>query len=355
MICRKCGGEVKEGSIFCSHCGVRLQEAAGVGQEAAEVKTEGQAETAVPEETAGEAVDVKTAAQKENVEETLDMPEFEMAEQKRPEEPEQRAEQPRQPEAAPVTAAAAPVTGAEDSGAVSPTAANTPAAAAAAVPPETVKSEKPKGKKKKKVVIVGIAVTAVIVAAVLLAATLFSGGSGKWDVYGKDVIYCIRSDDEIKILNVASGKVTKGPDISDVRRSENSIDAAKQYLLGRNDGLYMVSGNNWSEVTDEAYTAAMCVSGDGIIYLAVNDDEYEMYLYDTAKKKSALVAEGLSRNIYAVVSADGKSVAYMDEKNSRCHLYINGNEQEDTIKGAYPGALSSGGKYFYYIRNSSFY
>ncbi|MDE7297657.1 MAG: zinc-ribbon domain-containing protein, partial [Lachnospiraceae bacterium] len=359
MICRQCGSEVQEGSVFCPHCGVRLQEAAGV-------RAEGQSETAVPKEVVREAadvraavqeeaVDVKTAAPEENVKEAPDMPEFEMAEQKKPEGPEQRAERSWQPEAASVTAADVPVIGAEASGAVSSTAANT-SSAAAAVPSAAMKPEKPKGKKK--VVIVGIAIAAVIVAAVLLAAALFPKGSQEWDVYGKDAIYCIQSDDEIKILNIASGKVTKGPETSYVVSSRTSIDATKQYIFSY-DGLYLVSGDTWTEVSDE-HTAGgvqMSVYGDGIVYLTVDaDDGYEMYLYDTAKKESVLVTEErLWANCSIVISADGKSVAYMDGQSNRCCLYINGKEQEDTIKGAYPIALSSGGKYFYYVKNSSFY
>ncbi len=212
--------------------------------------------------------------------------------------------------------------------------------------------EKPK--KKYTLISAGIAGAAALVVIVLLVIILSTGGSEKWKFYDKDAIYSILSEDNLKVIDVFYGKIIQEPDISEVSLRDISLDAATQLVVDGKQDLYVITKKECSIIANDVSYAAMSVSGEGIVYTVWDDNGYKLYLYNIKKKKSELVAEELESYEHIVISADGKAVAYIG-KDSRCCLYKNSRNQTETIKDAWPVALSAEGEYLYYVKNSNFY
>lgn len=215
---------------------------------------------------------------------------------------------------------------------------------------ETVKKSIPLTKKQ----ITTIAIAAVAVIFVIVMAKVLFGGSSAWEQYDKDVISLQTIDGELKVLTPATGKYTDALDSSSYSQSGTSLDGTTMFVIDAERTLYVLNKKGATEVESDVVNACMSSSGEGLMYITYEDDEYELFLYNVGKKKSSTVTDKVHRNSSIVISPDGKSVAYVDEDN-KCHLYINGKESEDTIKEARPVAIADGGKYFYYVKNDNFY
>lgn len=142
--------------------------------------------------------------------------------------------------------------------------------------------------------------------------------------------------------------------------------SADQSLTVIKDGdatLFVVDGTELVEVAQEVNYFVISNYGDTIAYITDKEDGVgTLYLYNVSKKKSVEIDD----EVYAgdiILSADGKSVAYITDcdveegwfsSSVTGNVYVskNGKEGEQVAKNSVPLAVTDGGKHVFYIKEN---
>lgn len=141
--------------------------------------------------------------------------------------------------------------------------------------------------------------------------------------------------------------------------ADKSLAVVKDY-----DGaLFVVDGTELVEVAEEVNYFVVSNYGDSIAYITDKEDGVgTLYLYNVSKAKSTEIDD----EVYAgdiVLSADGKSVAYITDcevengwfsttVTGNVYVSKNGKEGEQVAKDSVPLAVTDGGKHVFYIKDS---
>ncbi|MBP3570290.1 MAG: hypothetical protein J6K04_14130 [Lachnospiraceae bacterium] len=142
----------------------------------------------------------------------------------------------------------------------------------------------------------------------------------------------------------------------------SSADQSLTVATDTENTLFVLDDAEAVEVAKEVGFYTLSVYGDAIAYVAdVEDSVGTLYLYNVSKKKSVEIAE----EVYAgdiVLSADGKSVAYVGDCEVEEGWYSNtvsgtvfvsknGKAGKEVSSDAMPLAVSDDGKYVFYIKD----
>lgn len=128
--------------------------------------------------------------------------------------------------------------------------------------------------------------------------------------------------------------------------------------------LYVVDGTELVKVAAEVDYYVISNYGDSIAYITEKEEGVgTLHLYNVSKKSDAVIAQ----KVYAgdiVLSADGKSVAYLSDcelendwlgfySTVKANVYVskNGKEGKQVAKDATPLAVTNGGKHVFYIKD----
>jgi hypothetical protein len=203
-----------------------------------------------------------------------------------------------------------------------------------------------------------------IIAAFLFISSMFKGSN----IHAKkNSIYAFYDYEKVYALIDNKTKVTIEGELHSHNRSID--DKAGIMLVDYEEyggNLWYVSASGNFKIDEDVYAYKLSDSGNGIIYLTdydYNNDKATLYLYDITSKKREKISDevlyyGNGNNFTATISPDGKSVSYTtftDEyaDDSVGYVKINGGATKELGKNIYVVAISDGGKYIYYLKNSS--
>lgn len=143
-----------------------------------------------------------------------------------------------------------------------------------------------------------------------------------------------------------------------------SADKSLNVVKDKEATLYVVDGTELVKVAAEVDYYVISNYGDSIAYITEKEEGVgTLHLYNVSKKSDAVIAQ----KVYAgdiVLSADGKSVAYLSDcevesdwlgfyANVKGNVYVskNGKEGKQVAKDATPLAVTDGGKHVFYIKD----
>lgn len=143
-----------------------------------------------------------------------------------------------------------------------------------------------------------------------------------------------------------------------------SADKSLTVVKDKEATLYVVDGTELVKVAEEVDYYVISNYGDSIAYITEKEEGVgTLHLYNVSKKSDAVIAQ----KVYAgdiVLSADGKSVAYLSDcevesdwlgfyANVKGNVYVskNGKEGKQVAKDATPLAVTDGGKHVFYIKD----
>lgn len=204
---------------------------------------------------------------------------------------------------------------------------------------------------------IGIPVVALALV-LIIGISLFS--PAKYDITTNGMTFSYDNDKEETsiVLNdkVLSEKIDGN---ANVKANFDSTTMAALVRDRESDGnvLYIINAKQKTQVSDEVSSSSykMASSGDGLIYMTVDD---ELYLYDVSKKKSEKITDEPFYD--AVISPDGKTVLYSltdeddNDEESKLFIYRNGKSQE-LAKNMHPIAVANSGKYIYAFKETEDY
>ncbi|MDE7300450.1 MAG: zinc ribbon domain-containing protein, partial [Lachnospiraceae bacterium] len=214
MLCSQCGKLIREDSVYCPYCGAGLPEEGSAGRAAQEGRLleERTVDEKLPEfEPAASEPQVGRKASKPE-----DMPEFEMTIPE-PQAGREAGETEDMPEFEPAMSEERQGTETEES--------------------EKSESAEKNGEKrrKKRVLLAGLSGAAVLVVLALLAVYLLPGGKEKWKLYGKNVIFGVGVDDEVRLVSAADGRVLESPESSCVGGTTGDGDGGIREIRKRGE------------------------------------------------------------------------------------------------------------------------
>lgn len=161
------------------------------------------------------------------------------------------------------------------------------------------------------------------------------------------------------VVDLDGGEITFDENVAVLT---SSADQSLTVVKDTDNTLFVLDGTEAVEVAKEVGYYVLSVYGDSIAYVTeVEDSVGTLNLYTVSKKKSVEIAE----EVYAgdiVLSADGKSVAYVSDCEVEEGWYSNtvtgtvfvsknGKAGKEVSSDAMPLAVSDGGKYVFYIKD----
>ena len=143
-----------------------------------------------------------------------------------------------------------------------------------------------------------------------------------------------------------------------------SADKSLTVVKDKEATLYVVDGTELVKVAAEVDYYVISNYGDSIAYITEKEEGVgTLHLYNVSKKSDAVIAQ----KVYAgdiVLSADGKSVAYLSDcelendwlgfyATVKANVYVskNGKEGKQVAKDSTPLAVTNGGKHVFYIKD----
>ena len=219
----------------------------------------------------------------------------------------------------------------------------------------------------KKILMIAIPVIVIVIAAIIVIP-LATGGSG--NAMRKDHIQLFfEGEDLIIISGNNNAKFTIDGEFYSMQRS---IDGSKAALLtdfdydNDNGGtLWFVTTSGVYHVADDVMACLLADSGNGLVYASEFDREYSaasLYLYDTSSRKAARVTDDAYFSLYnyrhgVCISPNGKSISFISDYNDEDdsfygYMSIDGKSPERIGSNMFAVALSDGGRYLYYAKES---
>ncbi len=152
-----------------------------------------------------------------------------------------------------------------------------------------------------------------------------------------------------------------------------SLDGETAAILGRGDGpeaggvLLLLRKTALAKIADGVTDCTVSDNGAFVAYTVSGGETASLYLYDAKKQSSDLVSVGIPiKNTSVqtalneghgafVLSPDGRSIAFTKQVNNggkRLYVSVKGSEPVAVATDASPIALSNGGKYIYFLRQS---
>ncbi len=212
---------------------------------------------------------------------------------------------------------------------------------------------------KNKFVLAGIAATVLLLIVLCVVSIAKSNDNGFIQL--KKSVFLLENDGEITVLinNKPLKKTIKADGYSRVQQSlDGSITAFLAYekdtdTYSYENDLYIVKGNKVKLVAEDVTSFQLSVSGKGLAYSTIEDDNtYGLYLLKVGSKKAKEVTTDMCNGNY-VISPDGKSVAYYEagDEGEPNELYFakGKNGKKVTSKETELLAISNNGKYIYTI------
>lgn len=212
---------------------------------------------------------------------------------------------------------------------------------------------------KNKLVLAGIAATVLVL--IVLCVVSIAMGNNNGFIQLKQSVLLIENDDEVGVLvnNKLLKETIPADGYSDVQQSlDGKITAFMVYeqdedSYGVEYDLYIVKGNKFKKVAQDVVSFELSVSGKGLAYTTIEDEEegtYGLYLMKVGSKKATKVSTELCNTDFAI-SPDGKSVAYYEagDEGEPDELYFakGKKSQKVTSKETQLLGLSNNGKYIY--------
>ena len=352
MICSKCGKECADGMKFCTECGAELvAEAQATVEETVENAVETVAEEA--KEAAAEAVETVAEEVKEVSEEVA-----------------AEAEEVKEEAAEVAEAVAEEVKEAKEE--VAAEAEEIKEAVKETAKEEKKKAEKtfdalqlPEGKNGKKAIAIGAALVVVLLGLVILISSLGSKDESYMKVSEKAVLSITERDGDLYAIYF-DGKEVKLED-EDADSQEYSMDGSVVCYENEEDELVILKeGKVIKTGIDDAEGVMISQKGNTMVYFTdcematYNNTDYgftdsikvgTLNLYDIKKKSSIEIEEEVVVNS-AVLSPDGKTVAYVAEYEAtddfKGFYSVNGKEPVELGKEKRIFAIADKAKYIYY-------
>lgn len=208
---------------------------------------------------------------------------------------------------------------------------------------------------KKNIKWIAIAVVALIL--ICLIGSCAANGGSAYTLVDEENTYYQKDSETVVTLNGEEIAVDEG--ISSI---SYSADKSLAVVKDSEGTLFVVDGTDLVEVDVEVNYFVISQYGDSIAYITDKEDGVgTLNLYNVAKKSSAEIAD----EVYAgdiVLSADGKSVAYITDceveedwfyttVSGSVYVSKNGKEGKKVSGDAVPLAVTDGGKHVFYIKD----
>ncbi len=193
-------------------------------------------------------------------------------------------------------------------------------------------------------------IIAAAVLAIIIICNIVSCASGKSPfvtVDAKEAFAMVTSEE---LVTLSGKKITFDEGISGgVKYNYNDTFAA---VLDGEKVLWAVNTKKATKIADDVYGYTVSFYGDTVVYTVKDGEDYAIYAYDVAKKKSKKIYDEKVKAM--VMSPNGKMVAL---RNSDGDLLISkkGATAKKEYSDANPIAISNDGKTVYYVKNEKFY
>ena len=230
--------------------------------------------------------------------------------------------------------------------------AEAPAETPAEAPAETPAKGRGLNKTVKLVIVAAAAVVLLLVVGLIVRTVLLNGKSS----VNRNAVNIVFASDENTYLIDGKGNKKKLFEGYGTIVSTNADDT-KILVSDSEKNLYFASMKKIDLITDEYNDAVLSFSGDGaVIYVEEDYPSGSIYLYNSKKGTYKKIDEDV-RGGSAVVSPDGKTVAYVgnykDNNSYKLYVSVNGKEGKEISKAGVPYAVSNGGKFLYSFKYDS--
>lgn len=196
----------------------------------------------------------------------------------------------------------------------------------------------------KKILIPAAAVVAVIL--VLAIVLALPSGSGMPTYSGR--LYPIYSNDDEATYFANGTKLLEDTFDGDYTYSRSSMDYAVTVYLADDGVLWAATAKGLVELGDEAETFQLSADGSTVAYI---DEDQNLFLGSTKTGECEEIAEDV---VSVVLSPNGKTVVYMTyEKDEPVTWLHNAKEPVELGESLYPLAVSDGAKYLYCVNEKN--
>lgn len=159
-------------------------------------------------------------------------------------------------------------------------------------------------------------------------------------------------DGEVYVICDAKKAKATGLEAEGIEDQQRSLDGTYLALLTTDGELAVVKGTKLTKVASEVTNFKLSEDGTGIAYIAEEDGEDELLLYNVKSKKAKSVTDDIYRSNYSI-APNGDSVAYFErgEDDDEAKLmYFKGSKSTKITSGDVTLlGLSNSGKYIYCI------
>ncbi len=205
---------------------------------------------------------------------------------------------------------------------------------------------------KYKLFVVGAVSVIALILCISILASLFSNNGF---IAIKSSIMVTAEDGEVMVITNAKKAKATGLEAKYIEDQMTSLDGNVLALLTDAGDLAVVKGNKLTKVASEVNSFKLSEDGTGIAYIAEEDGDAELFLYNVKTKKAKSVTKNIYRGSY-FVSPDGDSVVFHEkgeDDDEAKVMYSTGKKSTKVASGDVSVlGLSNNGKFIYgYARN----
>lgn len=176
-------------------------------------------------------------------------------------------------------------------------------------------------------------------------ALVLTGCAGSSTILPKESLMPVYNTEKEKTMFIANGSLLEDTVSDEVEIVSASLSGDIQVLLSENGALYLYYDETVTQIKKKNIESAL-VSADGKTFAYVNSKD-ELYLYNVKDEEAVKIAENFAGDY--CLSPDGKSILYTAETDDGVTMFLYLNEESTKIgRGLKPYGLSNDADYIYY-------